>query len=61
MAAGGDVSEEPPDAVGDGPPERTGVVVIRVWLESAYPTAWFDLAVVEHHAAGLRPPRWPRR
>lgn len=33
MGACGDVTEESSGAFGGGPPERTGVVVIRVWLE----------------------------
>lgn len=37
MGAGGDLTDEPPDALGEGLPERTGVVVIRVWVESAAP------------------------
>jgi hypothetical protein len=37
MGAGGDLSDEPPDAFGERPPERTGVIVIRVWLDSAHP------------------------
>jgi hypothetical protein len=37
MGAGGDLTDEPPDALGERPPERTGVVVIRVWLEPAHP------------------------
>ncbi|MFN2467007.1 MAG: hypothetical protein ABR521_02570 [Gaiellaceae bacterium] len=35
MGASGDVTEGSPGAFGGGSPERTGVVVIRVWLESA--------------------------
>jgi hypothetical protein len=36
MGARGDLTEEPADSSGHRP-KRTGVVVIRVWLESADP------------------------
>lgn len=36
MGARGDLTEEPADSSGRRP-KRTGVVVIRVWLEPAHP------------------------